>query len=271
MTLLTSLALAAVVAAAPKAEFDHSHGRWNALLVEFVHTGGRVNYRGLARKRSQLDRYLGDLRSVRYPDFKKWTGPEREAFWINAYNAYTVQLILDNYPVKSIRDLGGWFSPVWDKRFIPLQHLSREHGKVLSLGEIEHEILAKKARQPLFHFAIVCASGGCPELRAEAYTAKLLDKQLGNAGRTFLADTSKNGQEVLGGKLRVSKIFKWSEDELQEYPGGITKLLADFAPKPVSEALRRGRVRLEYGDYDWSLNEWVPPAVKSDLGLGGGH
>lgn len=265
------LALALFLALPPQAgappSFDHSHAAWDVLLREFVHEGGLVDYRGLARRRAALDAYLGSLATVRADEFAAWQPAQRESFWINAYNAWTVALILDHPEVESIRDIGGIFSSVFDRRFLPLQHLvaalpgaDASTKKPLSLGEVEHGILGRTARAPLFHFAIVCASRSCPELRASAYDAARLDAQLAEQARRFLADPSKNDAAIGDGSLRVSKIFDWSEKELGSYPGGIRALLREFGPAAVAGHPDLPQVKLRYRDYDWSLNAWKAPA-----------
>jgi hypothetical protein len=249
--------------------FDHEHAAWSGLLKEFVHEGGLVDYQGLSKQRTELNRYLRSLETVTPREFAKWSGTQRQAFWINAYNAYAIRLILDNYPVESIKDLGGFFSSVFSKEFIPLQRLasvdkrSKAGGSdKLTLGEVEHDILAQISKKPLFHFAIVCASWSCPELLNEAYTAKKLEKQLDRQTRLFLADGTKNNQRVERGKLRISKIFDWAEDELETYPGGIRGLIKDFGPATVVNAAGFGKVKWKYRDYDWSLNEWKAPQTQ---------
>lgn len=246
--------------------FDHEHAAWTELLTEFVHEGGLVDYVGLGEERVRFDAYLAQLEGVTAKRFREWSGTQREAFWINAYNAYAIQLILDNYPVDSIKDMGGFFSSVFDKRYIPLQHLvavdpraEASTKKALSLGEVEHEILFPISKTPLFHFAIVCASTSCPVLRAEAYTAAKLEVQLQEQVRGFLADSSRNNIRVSRGKLRISKIFDWSEKELETYPGGIRRILQDFGPTSLREDPDLATAKLKYRDYDWSLNRWHPP------------
>jgi hypothetical protein len=246
--------------------FDHEHAAWNALLVEFVHEGGLVDYVGLGEERERFDAYVQDLENVSAQEFRDWSGIQREAYWINAYNAYAIQLILDNYPVDSIKDMGGFFSSVFDKRFIPLQHLVTVDPRVeastkkeLSLGEVEHDILFPISKTPLFHFAIVCASASCPVLRAEAYTAEDLENQLAEQARAFLADTTRNNVRVVNGRLRISRIFDWAEDELETYPGGIRRILLDFGPASLREDPGLAKAKLKYRDYDWSLNRWLPP------------
>lgn len=251
-----SLALALLQEAAATPAFDHAHAAWDGLLREYVHEG-LVDYAGLAGKRAELDAYLAALQAVPAADFATWSAPQREAFWINAYNAWTVALILQNPGVKSIRDLGGFFSSVFDKRFVPLQHLTGVR-KPLSLGEIEHSILGRTARTPLFHFAINCASRSCPVLRAGAYAADALDEQLAAQARLFLADPAKNDVEIRDGRIAVSKIFDWSEEELQRYPGGIRALLRDFGPAAVAQDPQLSSAKIKHRDYDWSLNAWLP-------------
>lgn len=246
---------------APKpAGFDHDHGEWSGLLKKNVHPGGRVHYKGLALERVKFDHYIASLEGVSARDFERWSSDQQFAFWINAYNVYAIQLILDNYPVKSIKDMGGLFSSVFSKRFVPLQHLSSKHSKKLSLGEIEHDILFGLKRGPMFHFGIVCASASCPVLRAEAFSATNAKAQLAEQARIFLADPTKNRQAPTGTKLHVSKIFDWAEDEFSSYKGGIAALLKDHGPPAVREHLQSGaRMKLKFLSYDWSLNEWQPP------------
>ncbi|MDA1259668.1 MAG: DUF547 domain-containing protein [Planctomycetota bacterium] len=239
--------------------FDHTHAAWTPLLREHVHDAGLVDYPGLGKRRAEVDAYLAGLAAVKATEFADFKPAQREAFWINAYNAWTIALILDHPKTESIRDLGGLFSSVFDKRFVPLQHLSGGK-KPLSLSEIEHEILGRTARTPLFHFAIVCASRSCPELRAEAYDAARLDAQLAEQARRFLADPIKNDVVINDGTLRISKIFDWSEKELDGYPGGIRAILLEFGPEAIAQHPDLARVRLKHRDYDWSLNAWIPPA-----------
>lgn len=246
--------------AAPSASsFDHDHTAWDHLLKKYVDAEGMVNYRDWRRKdRTALRQYLNHLQAVKPLVFHSWTSLQKQAFWINAYNAYTIELILRNDPVESIKDLGSLLRSVFSKRFIPLQRLSSEHTKLLSLGEVEHEILGRRFTSPLFHFAIVCASKSCPRLRMEAYRASILISQLEDQARLFLRDPQKNDQRVLKNRLRISKIFDWSEDELERFPGGIHGLLQAYGPEAVRTYPDFRTVRLKYRSYDWRLNEQVP-------------
>lgn len=264
-TVLLLLLGAGTAPAQEAAGFDHGHGAWQRLLQTYVHKGGLVDYAGLARAdRPALDAYLRALAAVTGAEFQGWSPAQREAFWINAYNAYTVGLILDHYPVDSIKDIGGVFSSVFNREFVPLQHLVPRMGQdeALTLGQIEHEILARDFELPLFHFAIVCASYSCPELLDQAYTAERLAEQLAAQARKFLGDAAKNDQKPDGSTLRISKIFDWSEGELEKYPGGIAGILRDFGPAEVAKSPQLGRFKLKYRDYDWSLNEWKAPGAR---------
>ena len=238
--------------------FDHGHSLWGTVLEERWHPGGLVDYAGLVQDRGSLNRYLRSLEVVAWEDFRQWSRRQREAFWINAYNAYAIQLILDHYPVDSIKDIGSLFSSVFSKEFIPLQHLSPRHDDLLSLGDVEHEVLFPSSRTPLFHFGIVCASTSCPELRSEPYVASRLDEQLAGQARRFFADPTRNAQAFDGRTLYLSKIFDWAEDEFETYPGGIPALLKEYGPPGVADDERLARPRIKYLKYDWSLNEWKP-------------
>ncbi|MBC8329458.1 MAG: DUF547 domain-containing protein [Planctomycetes bacterium] len=212
------------------ASFDQDHADWTEILASRVHDGGLVDYRGLRRDRRAFDAYLAALESVTAEDLQGWSAPQRQAFWINAYNAFAAQLVLDHAPEESIREL----------------------------GELEHDILAKQSGTPLFHFAAVCASTSCPALRPAAYTGAELDRQLEARARLFLADPAKNDPRVVGGRLPVSKIFDWAEDEWGQYPGGVRAILREFGPASWTEDAAFAAARLKYRSYDWSLNRWSP-------------
>ncbi len=166
----------------------YDHGAWDTLVKRHVQPirGGvatQVDYAGMARDHVALKAYLDGLAAVRNEEFSRWPKPERLAFLINAYNAWTVELILTAWPdVKSIKDLGSWFRSPWKKSFIPLLSETR------SLDNIEQGLIRAKGvyDEPRIHFAVNCASIGCPALRAEAYTAARLDAQLADATRLFL-------------------------------------------------------------------------------------
>ncbi|PJA32138.1 MAG: DUF547 domain-containing protein [Zetaproteobacteria bacterium CG_4_9_14_3_um_filter_53_7] len=239
-----------------------NHADWDVLLKKHVITMGRgeitqVDYAGMAADRSQLHSYLSSLSAISMQNFESWPKAEQLAFLINAYNAGTVALVLTAYPdIESIRDLGSLFQSPWKKAFIPLL------GETRSLDDIEHGFIRAEGRfqNPYIHFAVNCASIGCPPLLAEAYTAEQLDHQLKNAAANFLRDRGRNRLE--GHTLKVSSIFKWYHQDFERGWKGFYSL-ADFFSKHSEsldlsaadvKGLLAGEIEVEYLDYDWRLN-----------------
>jgi hypothetical protein len=219
-----------------------SHQQWDKLLRKHVNASGMVSYKGFQKDKAELDVYLKTL-SDNAPQ-SSWSADEQKAYWINAYNAFTVALILKHYPVKSIKDIGGKIYKVntpWDIKFVNIG------GKKYDLNNIEHGILRKKFDDPRIHFALVCASISCPRLRNEAYTAGQLNAQLEDAGKDFLNDKSKN--RISANKADLSKYFSW-------YKGDFTKngSLADYINK-YSVTKVNTNTKIGSLDYNWSLNE----------------
>jgi len=219
-----------------------SHQQWDKLLKKHVNASGLVNYKGFQKDKAELDAYLKTL-GDNAPQ-SGWSSNEQMAYWINAYNAFTVSLIVKHYPVKSIKDIAGNIYKIntpWDIKFINIG------GKKYDLNNIEHGILRKKFDDPRIHFALVCAAISCPRLRNESYAAATLDAQLEDAGKGFLNDKSKNN--ITAGKAELSKYFSW-------YKGDFTKngSLADFINK-YSQNKINGKTQINSLDYNWSLNE----------------
>ena len=230
------------VAATAFAQKAPSHQQWDKLLKKHVNTSGMVDYKGFQKDKTELDAYLKTL-SDNAPQ-ASWSDNEQKAYWINAYNAYTVSLILMHYPVKSIKDIGGKIYKIntaWDIQFINIG------GKKYDLNNIEHGMLRRKWNDPRIHFALVCASMSCPILRRDAYTAAKLDAQLDEAGRFFLNDKLKN--RISADKAELSKYFSW-------YKGDFTKngSLENFINK-YSVTQLSAKTKISYLEYDWSLNE----------------
>lgn len=236
---------------------------WTALLQRHVSVyqdgaASRVDYAGFQRDRAQLATYLDQLSAVSREAYDAWPEDEQLAFLINAYNAFTVELILTRYPdLKSIKDLGTWFKSPWQKEFIPLL------GEQLSLDDIEHGMIRAEGvfEDPRIHFAVNCASIGCPALRNEAYTGSALNLQLEEQTRGFLSDHSRNGYQ--GDALRLSSIFDWYAQDFEGGRLGYTSLgtfLVKYAsalrvPDDLVSALQRGELEIEYLSYDWRLND----------------
>lgn len=227
---------------------------WDVLLKKHVVVldGGKasqVRYAGMAQDRSALRVYLEQLSRVRQEEFDRWPREEQMAFLINAYNAFTVEKILARYPdIGSIWDFGKLFgNPFKDEFFVLL-------GQKRSLDWIEHEKLRQTYRDPRIHFAVNCASVGCPMLREEAYVAARLEAQLEAQARRFLSDRSRN--RLREERLEVSKIFDWFKEDFEPraaYFARYAEVLSDD-PKGRS-AIAGGRLALRFLDYDWSLND----------------
>lgn len=246
---LALLAVCSLTGAAAADSFDHDHASWTVLLTRYVRNGN-VDYRGLAgERRGGFDAYLRSLQaaSASEPAFSR---DERMAFWINAYNAFTIRLLLDNYPIGSIRSIGLLPGAAFRKAFIPLG----PGGNEISLDTIEHEILRAKFQDARIHFAIVCASKSCPALRSEAYRARDLAQQLDDAAQGFLADPSKNRLDVASGTLHLSPIFKWFREDFERDAGSLEAFVARHARPPDAERIGATKMRLVFLDYDWSLN-----------------
>jgi hypothetical protein len=230
--------------------FDHSHSAWDADLKRHVNGQGLVDYRSWKRDSSALDAYLNDLSAA---STRAWTRDQKLAFWINAYNAITIRYILDAYPVASIRDIDG----VWKSKRATVA------GKSLTLDAIEHQILRKEIREPRIHFAIVCASIGCPNLIAEAFRSEGLSVQLDAAATAFVRSPQKLRLDAARGEIYLSRIFKWFGEDFSSYKGvsrywgktnGILSFVAKYLPKGTQRYVRDEKLDVEWLDYDWSLN-----------------
>lgn len=251
----------------PAQAFDHSYRDWNALLVKHVKlsaTGNssQVDYRGMATDGAALKAYLSSVSAVSENDYKQWSKPQRLAFLINAYNAWTIDLVLTRYPdIKSIKDIGSVFQSPWKKKFIPL------FGQIRTLDDIEHGMIRAPGvfDDPRIHAAVVCASIGCPMLRAEAFTAEKLEMQLADGLRRFLSDPSRNRFNTGSGQLQVSKIFDWYSKDFEQGHQGFDSLKTTFARHAEQlantpedrERIRQGHYTLKFLDYDWRLNDVV--------------
>ena len=226
--------------AAASAAMDNSI--FAALLAQYDRDG-RVDYAGFKRDENRLDAYLNVLAAT---DPDSLTRDEQFAYYINAYNAWTIKLILSGYPgVKSIKDLGSLFQSPWKKKFVQMKD------GLVTLDHIEHDILRPRFKDPRVHFAINCASKGCPPLLAEPFTGDRLDQQLNSVTRRFINDPGYNRLE--GDTLYVSRIFKWFAEDFNHDVVGFFSAYADGAlKKDLTE--KRPQIQVKYLDYDWSLN-----------------
>jgi hypothetical protein len=228
--------------------FDHQHLAWTKLLGTFLDSSGDVHYSKWKGDQSGLNQYLANLSAVSRKNFDQWTVGERKAFLINAYNSFTVKLILDNYPLAGIRSIRLIGSP-WKIEFFSLLD-----GALTSLDPIEHEWLRgdKVYRDPRIHAGLNCASSSCPRLWKEAFRADILDSQLNDAVRLWLADSRKNQFDRVKKIARISEIFKWFGEDFGG-ERGIPSFLRTYGPEAAS--FLDGDHSIEFLDYDWSLNE----------------
>ncbi|MDA0224967.1 MAG: DUF547 domain-containing protein [Proteobacteria bacterium] len=249
--------------------FDHGHRAWDALLKKHVVliAGGKssqLRYAAFAKERAALKGYLDSLSNVSAAEFAAWTKPQRMAFLINAYNAFTVELMLTHYPVASIKDIGGIFDNRWKRKFFKL------FGQDSFLDQVEHEMLRKPGAydEPRVHYAVNCASIGCPMLREEAFVADRIGLQLEEQAVRFLSDRSRN--RLNGDRLEVSEIFKWFREDWEsgyrgfdgrtppiksreEYFARYAKQLADAPADQQRVATQKASI--SHLDYDWSIND----------------
>jgi hypothetical protein len=219
------------------------------VLSNFV-SNGRVDYARLKSAPEELDSYLQDLAAVRPEDFAGWPRENRLALLLNLYNARTLRLIVDHYPLKTIRDIGVLPGAAWR------QLLVRFGGQVMTLSHLENDIIRADYREPRIHFALVCAALGCPILRSEPYTGDRLVAQLEDQANQFIRTPEKNRFDPTTGTLWLSPIFKWYKDDFTDRAGSLTVYVKPFLPSEAREAIgQASKVKVRYTRYDWGLNE----------------
>jgi hypothetical protein len=245
--------------------FDHGYAQWDAQLKKHVkwlpdNKQSRVNYKGFAADQAELTKTLESLSAVTAAQYATFNKEQQMAFLINAYNAFTIELILSKYPdLKSIKNVTSFGSP-WKKKFFTLL------GEERNLDWVEHERLRPNIagggfKDPRVHVAIVCASIGCPALPPEAFTAAKLDSQLDEGMARFVGDKTRN--RYADGKLQVSSIFKWFKEDFEKGYKGFGKVedvFAKYADALTPDATAQGQIRaktvaISHLDYDWSLND----------------
>jgi hypothetical protein len=223
-------------------EVGVDHGLYGELLSKYV-GNGVVNYQGFKNEEAKLDEYLTVLENT---NAKELSQNEQFAFYVNAYNAWTIKLILSAYPeIESIKDLGNIFKSPWEKEIV------RIRGKLLTLDDIEHEILRAQYKDPRVHFAVNCASKSCPPLISEPYRGSTLDSQLDDATRAFINDPKSN--YLKDNKLYVSRIFKWFSEDFNDDVLGFFLQYGEGDFKKRLEK-QKDKLKIVYLKYDWSLN-----------------
>ncbi len=256
------------------AEFDHRYTNFDQLLTQVVQTSAdkkqtRVNYQRLSVKSDILQRSLNAFSAVSKSQFDGWDEQQQLSFLINAYNGFTLKLIIDNWDefkqgdADSIRDLGSLFTTPWEKKFFTL--FNEKH----NLDDIEHEMVRKWYKEPRIHAALVCAAVSCPPLRDEAFVASALTTQLNNQMQRFLADNSRNEIKINGqeGEASLSSIFKWYRGDFEKGQQGfhsLFDLLSTYSEALVEgddnaqaqrNLLKSADYPITFKDYDWRLND----------------
>lgn len=247
-----------------------SHDLYDRVLNEYV-AEGRVDYARLKDHRAELDRYVASLGDLDPNDDAPWDEAARIAFWINAYNAITLKVVVDHYPIRrsprpaalvfpanSIRQIPG----AWDR----ITHTVM--GRPMTLDQIEHKVLRTQFREPRIHLALVCAAKGCPPLRSEAYRGERLNEQLEDQAARFLADPAKFQIDRAHRIVRLSPIFQWFGEDFLKASGplegfsghpdterAVLAFISRRLPPEDQAFLRRGSYRVAYLSYDWTLNE----------------
>ena len=217
--------------------FISTHQLWNELLKTYVSNNGNVNYSSFKTDHKKLLDYIYVLNLAKSNEaFQSFSKEEKLAFWINAYNAMTIDLILRNYPLNSIKDI----KDPWEQRLWKLEN------KWYNLNEIEHQIL-RKMNEPRIHFAIVCASYSCPKLQNETFTAADLDSQLTRVTKVFLNDPERNS--ISENSLELSKIFQWFAKDFKQN-GSLINFLNQYSDIKISNKAKKS-----FKDYNWALNE----------------
>ena len=219
-----------------------THEQWTNLLQKHVNPDGWVNYEGFIKDSLQLNNYLQQIES-NYPNEKNWSREQILAYWINAYNAYTVQIVIRNYPVASIKDIKpgvAFLNSVWDIKFITIE------GEQLDLNNIEHNIL-RKMNEPRIHFAVNCASYSCPKLLNTAYEAATIDNQLNQQAIDFINDPKRN--VITAEKADVSSIFNWFTGDFTN-DGSLKDFLNKYSKVPIAE-----NTGINFLEYNWNLNK----------------
>ncbi len=213
------------------------YSEYASILNTFVQDG-KVDYSSLKKDRKKLDIAINKMAEISQSNFEKWNSHEQLAFLINLYNAVTLQLIIDHYPINSIKDIGSIFKGPWSQKIVPL------FGKMISLDNLEHDIIRKKYDEPRIHMVLVCAAKGCPSLRSTVYQALELEKQLSEQSSLYLKSSKGLRLDENAKRVYLSSIFKWYGDD---FPS-----VRDFVEKYGKVSLKDYAIR--WIDYDWSLN-----------------
>lgn len=249
---LIFLAVLVTVGVIPVPVASVDHGRYDAILNKYVQ-GGYFDYDSFVENKTDREKLVQYLDSLSKVNPEQLSRDALLAYWINLYNASTIHLIEKNYPVESIKDLGGWMTGPFEKKFI-----ETSRGK-LSLDTIEHEIIRPNYDEPRIHFALVCAARSCPPLRNEAYVGHRLNSQLEDQTKQFLS-SRKNRFILVNGilSLKLSSIFYWYSEDF-DGESGVARYIADYLSDRKASKIENDNYSIEYRDYNWRLNQAPGP------------
>lgn len=225
--------------------FDHDYSQWSKVLksnTNLVESQVYVDYATLKKHPEELLQFTETLRELTEVEFKEFSKDQQLAFWINAYNALTIEWVIRHYPVKSIKDTTTFISSPWSKQFFKI------FNKDMSLDDIEHKTIRKNFKEPRIHFALNCASYSCPSLFQEAFIAKKLEEQLEQTAKNFMSDKNKNYFSGQDKTLYISRIFNWYGADFNAKYKGYMNFIKRYIKTPTTFAT-------EWLDYDWSLND----------------
>ncbi len=211
---------------------------FDGLLKKHVSEQGIVNYKAFKQDEAKLNTYISYLEKT--TPSSSWSHNKQKAFWINAYNAYTIKKILEKYPLKSITDIKEGGKTAWKIPFVKVG------GKTYTLDHIEHQILRKKLFDPRIHVGVNCASGSCPKLGNMAFTEKNIDSSLDKLMKDFVNDPTRN--KLSEKKLQISSIFQWFKEDFTKN-GSVVQYIKKYTDTPIKD-----KARISYLTYDWSLN-----------------
>lgn len=236
----------------PCLAFDHEHTLWKSFVNKYVEQKGsvsKVDYKTIRAEKKVLQDYLDVLTKSSISEYPNFNENQKLTFLMNAYNAFTLKLIIEHYPVKSIKDIGSLFKSPWNKKFYMLFNEEK------TLNNIEHDVIRKQFNEPRIHLALVCASKGCPGLRW--YGVSDLEKQLESVTITYLKDPERNKYSPGKNELKISNIFKWYQEDFDKKFGSVKGFIAPRIAKDEDEkkAILSQDTKIGYFDYDWTLND----------------
>jgi hypothetical protein len=248
--------------------FDHQYQEYGEVLKAYV-KNGLVDYAALQKNRIGIDHFVKQIGAVNAEEYQSWSRDQQLSFWINTYNGWFLQIVIDRYPIRGSRILGLLYPEnsvqripgIWDNV------RTKAAGRDVSLNDIEHKILRPIFQEPRIHFSIVCASLGCPLLRSEPFRPDVLQSQLEDAAKAFINNSSKVRWNPDRNTLQLSSIFDWFADDFQaaadeswrklysKKNAGPVAFVSKYLPAEVAAALHKSEAKIDHFDYDWTLND----------------